>query len=121
MPEYKKVSLYFRLDDPHHKAILEKLDDVVPNRKMTEFFVELLDEKLFQNKEPLRQKQYKKLEDAICAAVSNTINKKLEKEERSHASEPDSNLVSEQMDALDIFGDTSYEDDEEEGIDEPSI
>ena len=125
-----KLTLYFRKDNPMHMRILKKLRCAAPKRKMTDYIVGIVARQIEDDNEPLRISQYKRLKTEFITEMNNAIDTAMTKIAKSEfgtnlmlgnsISENETDLSDAQMDALDMFGQSSYEDDngdEEEGSD----
>ena len=115
--QYEKVSLYFSKSNAEQMRAYGLLLANAPKHKRTQYITNLLLDEKDSKQNVIRKIVYKQLEKRICEAVSKSINEQLKVSaslDSQNQSEGD-DMMSAGLDAVDsLFGNMSYEDDEED-------
>lgn len=116
--QYEKVSLYFSKSNAEQMRAYGLLLTNAPKHQRTQYITNLLLDEKDSKQNVLRKAVYRQLEKRICDAVSKSINDQLKisasLDAQSQQGEGD-DMMSAGLDAVDsLFGNMSYEDDEED-------
>ena len=115
--QYEKVSLYFSKSNAEQMRAHGLLLANAPKHQRTQYITNLLLNEKDSKRNVLRTSVYKQLEKRICDAVSKSINDQLKIAASLDAQNQDEDvdMMSAGLDAVDsLFGNMSYEDDEED-------